>query len=127
MMQSSQSAAIPENAEADIPLAYQTQRHAGLPVLDADAPTVSGFEFVSPRLFYAPLVVYMGWLALRYGGFLSASAVNPKLPNGGLWGESKKQICEQFGPLLRRHLAPWVSSAGAAASASPDAALRAGS
>lgn len=84
-----------------VPLAYQTERHAGMPALANDERVVSWFEFLPMWVFYAPLAVYMVWLTVRYGGLLSPSLANPEFPNGGLFGESKRRILDVFGQHAR--------------------------
>ena len=57
-------------------------------------PVVSRFEFWHPILFYAPLVPYYTWLAIRYRSITLPSAVNPSIYSGGICRESKSQILD---------------------------------
>jgi pimeloyl-ACP methyl ester carboxylesterase len=50
------------------------------------------WEFWPPWVFYAPVVVYVTWLAIRYRGFATATACNPAFPMGAFIGESKYDI-----------------------------------
>jgi membrane protein DedA with SNARE-associated domain len=54
------------------------------------------WEFWPPQLFYAPIIVYVGWLALRHRSLVGVTAVNPGIPTGGLIGESKSQILDSL-------------------------------
>jgi membrane protein DedA with SNARE-associated domain len=56
------------------------------------------WEFWPPWLFYAPVVFYFLWLALRHRSLSLFTAVNPSFPAGGFIGESKSQILEQLSP-----------------------------
>jgi hypothetical protein len=42
--------------------------------------------------FYPPVVVWIGWLIVRYRGAMVVTAANPGIPLGGLVGESKHAI-----------------------------------
>jgi len=55
------------------------------------------WEFWPAWLFYLPVVVYYGWLALRFRSFSLPSAANPGIPTGGLIGESKCAILDALG------------------------------
>lgn len=57
-------------------------------------PVVSRFEFWHPMLFYAPLVPYYTWLAIRHRSITLPSAVNPSIYSGGICRESKSQILD---------------------------------
>ncbi|RJL21550.1 hypothetical protein [Paracoccus siganidrum] len=60
---------------------------------------------IPERLFY--LLPALMWLALaiRYRSLTLPSAANPAMEAGGLWGESKSQGLDLFGPLGRAQLA----------------------
>ena len=64
------------------------------------------WEFWPPWLFYAPLVGWVAWLALRHRSLALVTAVNPAIPTGGFVGESKSAIMDALGddPQLARHL-----------------------
>jgi len=50
------------------------------------------WEFWPVQLFYAPVVMYIGWLAIRHRSLTVFTAVNPSMPAGGFVGESKDRI-----------------------------------
>jgi membrane protein DedA with SNARE-associated domain len=50
------------------------------------------WEFWPAWLFYIPLIPWIAWLSLRHRGFMTITAANPGIPNGGFVGESKYQI-----------------------------------
>ena len=52
------------------------------------------WEFWPAWLFYLPVAIYYGWLALRHRSFTLPSAANPGIPTGGLVGESKFAIID---------------------------------
>jgi hypothetical protein len=52
------------------------------------------WEFWPAWLFYLPVAVYYGWLAVRFRSFTLPSAANPAIPTGGLVGESKCAIID---------------------------------
>ena len=56
----------------------------------------SRWEFWPTWLFYLPVTVYIGWLALRHRGISLVTAANPGMPDGGLVGESKYDILQQL-------------------------------
>jgi membrane protein DedA with SNARE-associated domain len=59
------------------------------------------WEFWPPCLLYAPLVPWLGYLAIRHRGLTTFTAANPAIPHGGVVGESKYSI-------LRALPAEWV-------------------
>lgn len=50
------------------------------------------WEFWPRWAFYPPVVLYIGYLALKHRGLTLLTAVNPGIPGGGLVGESKGDI-----------------------------------
>lgn len=55
------------------------------------------WEFWPGWLFYAPLVPWIGYLAVRYRGIMTPTAANPGIvPHGGVVGESKFAILSQL-------------------------------
>ena len=50
------------------------------------------WEFWPPWLFYAPVVAWVAWLALRPRGVTTITTSNPGIPDGGVVGESKAEI-----------------------------------
>ena len=47
-------------------------------------------------LFYAPVAVWIAWLAVRHRGLGAISAANPGMPDGGIVGESKFHILQKL-------------------------------
>jgi hypothetical protein len=78
-------------------------------------------EYWPTSVFYVPVVLYAGWLALRYGGLLTPGACNPGIENAGGWvGESKSRIMRALGPsphVLTTLLVPRAGAAHERASA----------
>ena len=54
------------------------------------------WEFWPMWLFYSPVVVWTGLLAVRYGGFGTITAANPGITDGGVVGESKFEILSKL-------------------------------
>ncbi|MCB1102324.1 MAG: VTT domain-containing protein, partial [Kiritimatiellae bacterium] len=54
------------------------------------------WEFWPLWAFYPPVLLWIGWLAIRYRGLHVMLSVNPAMPLGGLIGESKKAILDQI-------------------------------
>jgi membrane protein DedA with SNARE-associated domain/pimeloyl-ACP methyl ester carboxylesterase len=52
------------------------------------------WEFLPVQIFYLPVAVYIGWLALRYRSLRVVTLVNPGIFSGGLVGESKAEIMQ---------------------------------
>lgn len=52
------------------------------------------WEFWSLRTFYLPIVVYIGWLAIKFRSLSVFADANPAIPAGGFVGESKAEIYE---------------------------------
>jgi hypothetical protein len=50
------------------------------------------WEFWPGWLFYVPVIPWLGYLSLRYRGFVTWTAANPGIPQGGVVGESKYDI-----------------------------------
>jgi membrane protein DedA with SNARE-associated domain len=50
------------------------------------------WEFWPSWIFYAPVVGWVMWLAVRHGGLGTLAAANPGMPDGGFVGESKSDI-----------------------------------
>lgn len=79
--------------------------HQGMPPLDESGAPLSFFEFWPMWAFYAPVVLYVAWLMLRYRGILLPTVANPSFPGGGFVGESKAEILQ----LAMRHTPQWVA------------------
>jgi membrane protein DedA with SNARE-associated domain len=54
------------------------------------------WEFWPAWLFYAPVAIWIGLLAIRYRGIGVLAAANPGMPDGGIVGESKHAILRQL-------------------------------
>ena len=68
----------------------------------------SFFELWPGWLFNMPLVVWWALLSARYLSITLPVLSNPKLPLGGLCGESKEELFSFLGPLGMRMMAPYV-------------------
>ena len=79
--------------------------HQGMPALDTSGPPLSRYEFWPMWAFYWPIAAYCLGLMLRYRGVLLPTAVNPRFPGGGFFGESKSAILR----LGRESLGDWVA------------------
>ncbi len=86
-----------------------------------DVKRVVSSEFWPKWVFYAPLMPWVAWQAMRRGGVMTFTCINPDVPHGGgVVGESKYEILEGLLPqaepwIVRTHLIP----------AGPDAPARA--
>jgi hypothetical protein len=82
--------------------------------IDATAPgeagtrIVSFFEFWPGFVFYAPVVVFWIFQALRYRSLTLPALTNPRIEAGGICGESKNDILDLAGPIARDAIAPYV-------------------
>lgn len=54
------------------------------------------WEFWPLWAFYPPVVLYIGWLALKHRSLALFTAANPAIPAGGFVGESKSEILRQL-------------------------------
>jgi membrane protein DedA with SNARE-associated domain len=68
----------------------------GSPPVTAAAVGVGVAEKVPATLFYAPLVLNWLRLAAQHGSLTLPTAVNPEIPIGGMWGESKSHCLNQI-------------------------------
>jgi hypothetical protein len=84
----------------------ETLRRAGIA---SPQRVASPFEFWPAPLFYAPVIAYWAWQALRYRSITLPSIANPLMEFGGLCGESKVALFESMSPEGRKWLAPYVS------------------
>jgi len=82
--------------------------HCGMPLLSLDEPRVARAERIPPLLFYIPLVLSWIGYGLRYRSLTLPSAVNPMIPTGGMWGESKSLCLNQIGANERRWIADFI-------------------
>jgi len=82
--------------------------NSAMPPFDVTAPSLSFFEFWPSWLFYLPMWLWIGWLALWHRGLRLPLLANPRLPAGGLVGESKREIFSRLRGEERATLAPYV-------------------
>jgi membrane protein DedA with SNARE-associated domain len=54
------------------------------------------WEFWPPCVFYAPVVAWVLWLAVRHRGLTTITTCNPGIPDGGVVGESKADILSRL-------------------------------
>lgn len=93
-------------AEAAAPRSLPAVRpHQGMPPFDQGGVPLSFFEFWPMWAFYPPIMLYAGWLMLRYRGALLPTVANPSFPGGGFFGESKAEILA----LAMQHVPEWVA------------------
>ncbi len=96
----------PVDVEAARPSAAPAARpHQGMPPFDQGGAPLSFFEFWPMWAFYPPIMLYAGWLMLRYRGALLPTVANPSFPGGGFFGESKAEILA----LAMQHVPEWVA------------------
>lgn len=84
---------------------------------------------IPERLFYVLPALMWLVLAIRYRSLTLPSAANPAMEAGGLWGESKSQGLDLFGPQGQARLARFTRfqcDGGAPVDAALDAMARAG-
>lgn len=64
------------------------------------------WEFWSLRTFYLPIIIYIGWLAIRFKSLSMFADANPAIEAGGFVGEPKQQIYEGLreSPAARKHI-----------------------
>lgn len=108
MMSTTTSSIAPArvDAEAAMPrLAPPPRPHQGMPPFDQAGAPLSFFEFWPMWAFYPPIMLYAGWLMLRYRGTLLPTVANPSFPGGGFFGESKAEILA----LAMQHVPEWVA------------------
>ena len=97
--------------------------HADMPPLERAGTPYSFFEFWRPLYFYLPVWVYAAWLSLRYRGASLPTIANPRLPKGGLVGESKRDTLSELGPSGCERLAPFITVTRGGGGAETDTAL----
>lgn len=75
-----------------------TFTHAGRRRLRGRWLRLKGWEFWPPYLTYPPVLLWIGWLALRHRSLAVVTAANPGIPASGVVGESKSLILEALDP-----------------------------
>jgi hypothetical protein len=94
-------AAEPARAAADRPESDS--------ILPRSRRAYSLFEFWPGFVFYTPIYLYLLWQGLRHRSLTLPALANPAMENGGLWGESKRDLFESLNGSGRQWLAPYVS------------------
>ncbi|GAN80892.1 D-alanine--D-alanine ligase [Acidocella aminolytica] len=74
----------------------------------AQKSPVSFFEFWPDWLFYAPVVAFWTYNAIRYRSITLPSLANPRINAGGICGESKNAILGLAGPAARAWVADYI-------------------
>jgi membrane protein DedA with SNARE-associated domain len=82
--------------------------HDGMPALMACDRKVALAERIPPLLFYAPLLLTWIALGIRHRGLTLPSAANPRIPTGGMWGESKSDYFDSMSAAGRNAVAGFV-------------------
>lgn len=81
-----------------------------MPIRPPEGPVYPPFKRRIPeRLFYAVPALMWLLLAIRHCSLTLPSAANPALDAGGLWGESKSQGLNLFGPTGQQFLPPFTT------------------
>jgi membrane protein DedA with SNARE-associated domain len=93
-------------AEANPPGDLPLLGHDGLPPLTGLDRKVALAERIPPLLFYFPLAVTWLLQSVRYRSLTLPSACNPRIPTGGMWGESKSDCLAAVAPDQRQ----WVAT-----------------
>jgi membrane protein DedA with SNARE-associated domain len=109
-----QAAASEGTSTAAAEQAAPSQDLAGEILLPDSRRPYSPFEFWPGFIFYAPVYLYYAWQALRHRSLTLPALANPAMENGGLWGESKRELFDSMGEPARRWLAPYTSLTRAA-------------
>jgi membrane protein DedA with SNARE-associated domain len=82
--------------------------HCGMPPLSGLARTVALAERIPPMLFYLPLVLSWFGFGLRYRSLTLPTLANPRVPTGGMWGESKSDYLYDVGASERLWVADFI-------------------
>lgn len=75
-----------------------TLTHTGRRRLRGRWLSLKGWEFWPPYLTYPPVLLWIGWLALRHRSLVVVTAANPGIPASGVVGESKSLILDALDP-----------------------------
>jgi len=79
-----------------------------MPALSDIAPKVALAERIPALLFYLPLALSWLGLGLRYRSLTLPSVANPRIPTGGMWGESKSDYLFDVAASERRWIADFI-------------------
>jgi membrane protein DedA with SNARE-associated domain len=82
--------------------------HRGMPALVGLARNVAWAERIPPALFYLPLALSWIVFGLRYRSLTLPTAVNPRIPTGGMWGESKSDCLLDVAASERQWVADFI-------------------
>jgi membrane protein DedA with SNARE-associated domain len=82
--------------------------HRGMPPLNGLSRKVTWAERIPAILFYLPLALSWVGFALRYRSLTLPTAVNPRIPTGGMWGESKSDYLFDVAASERHWVADFV-------------------
>ena len=96
----------PSSASAHAPL--RDDHFAGLSALPASERRLAVAEKIPPALFYLPLIINWIALGIRHRSLTLPTCVNPAIPTGGMWGESKSDILMDVSGDARRFVADFV-------------------
>src|SRR4029077_16452414 len=69
-----------------------SQKRPAESVLPESRRPYSFFEFWPGFVFFTPVYLYLAWQGLRHRSLPLPALANPAMENGGLWGESKRQL-----------------------------------
>ena len=82
--------------------------HRGMPALYGLAPKLAWAERIPPALFYLPIALSWLGFGLRHRSLTLPSAANPRIPTGGMWGESKSDYLFDVAASERRWIADFI-------------------
>jgi len=83
-------------------------RFSGSAAKEHPKSPVSFFEFWPGWLFYAPVVVFWLFNAIKYRSITLPALANPRMRAGGICGESKNDILRLAGPVARQWIADYA-------------------
>lgn len=99
---------IDANADHDPTAESGTRAHTGMSLLGRRGRRVGLAERIPPLLFSWPLVITWIGLALRHRSLTLATAANPLLPAGGMWGVPRSRCLAAVGGEERRWVADFI-------------------
>ena len=95
-------------AESEKPGHVENLANRGLPPLNLGSQPYSYFEFWPAWFFYTPVVIYWLMLGARYRSLGLPLLANPRIPLGGMVGESKAAILDMAGERARAFILPFL-------------------
>ena len=96
------------SAPARVSIAPACNGHRGMPTLSGLAPKLAWAERIPPLLFYLPLALSWIGFGLRHRSLTLPTAANPRIPTGGMWGESKSDYLFDVAASERRWIADFI-------------------